>query len=151
MLIEIKGKAKHLKKKDIRKAVETFAGYLLSDKLSSRIELKIILSKKHLSKGIDGYCDWMDNSKSPRMFEIVVRPSLKSEDLLQLLAHEMVHLKQFAKNELFDYSCGSKSRFNGKVYTRDKIDYWFLPWEIEAYGRERGLYVKYIESLENDK
>lgn len=146
MLIEIKGKAKHLKKKDIRKAAELYAEYLLSEKLSSQIELKIILSKKHLAKGIDGYCDWMDNNKSPRIFEIVVRPSLKAEDLLQLLAHEMVHLKQFAKNELFDYSRGSKCRFNGKIYDRDEIDYWFLPWEIEAYGRERGLYMKYLDS-----
>ena len=34
----------------------------------------------------------------------------------------------------------------GKTYNPTKIDYWDLPWEIEAHGREVGLFVRYCEA-----
>ena len=146
MNLEIKGKAKNVKSRTICDAVEFYAGHLLTKRLKNKISLKINISKSNLPDNIDGFCDWMDDNKSPRDFEITVRPNLSKEETLTLIAHEMVHLKQHATNQLFDYARGTTCRYNGKVYDRDKIDYWELPWEIEAYGRERGLYVRYLHS-----
>ena len=62
--------------------------------------------------------------------------------LLETLAHEMVHVKQYARREL-------KPRVDcwmGKTYNPKKVSYWDLPWEIEAHGRETGLFVRYCEA-----
>jgi len=29
----------------------------------------------------------------------------------------------------------------------DKIDYWDYPWEIEAFGRQLGLFVRFCEDV----
>ena len=57
---------------------------------------------------------------------------VQQEDLVELVrvvAHEMVHVKQFEQDEL----CLDDSMYsmNGVEYNGD---YWFSPWEIEARG-----------------
>jgi|APGre2960657373_1045057.scaffolds.fasta_scaffold14219_2 hypothetical protein len=146
MKIKVSGKAKNVQSKLIVKAVKFYGEYLLGPRLYDKIDLKIHVSKRFLKKGIDGYCDWMDKNSSPREFEITLRPSLSEEAVLMLLAHEMVHLKQFAKNEMKHYSRNNAINYKGKIFA-DDTDYWERPWEIEAYGRERGLYHKFINSL----
>jgi hypothetical protein len=52
----------------------------------------------------------------------------------------MVHVKQWAKGEYFEYANKDDIFFfNKKQYNTKKIDYWDWPWEIEAYGRQPGL------------
>jgi hypothetical protein len=63
----------------------------------------------------------------------------------------MVHVKQYAKGELKDYLRVNKCKWKGKIIDSDAVDYWDHPWEIEAHGREKGLYVKYLESLKKAK
>jgi hypothetical protein len=74
--------------------------------------------------------------------------------VLKLLAHEMVHVKQYLTNQLFDYSNGTHSRFEGKLYslpTSKTMDweYFNSPWEIEAYGLSEGLYYMYLQKVES--
>jgi hypothetical protein len=33
----------------------------------------------------------------------------------------------------------------GKTVNPEKVSYWDLPWEIEAHGRELGLFVRWAE------
>jgi hypothetical protein len=33
----------------------------------------------------------------------------------------------------------------GKTYNPEKTSYWDLPWEIEAHGRETGLFIRWAE------
>ena len=61
--------------------------------------------------------------------------------LLETVAHEMVHVKQFARRELHP----SNDEWYGKTYNPKKVSYWDLPWEIEAHGREVGLFVRWCE------
>jgi len=35
----------------------------------------------------------------------------------------------------------------GKIYDESKLDYWEQPWEIEAHGREKGLYYKFTDYM----
>ena len=64
--------------------------------------------------------------------------------MLTVLAHEMVHVKQYAKGEMKDYIRMKSVKFQGKIYNDEEMDYWDHPWEIEAHGREKGLYYRFI-------
>jgi hypothetical protein len=54
----------------------------------------------------------------------------------------MVHVKQYARRELHP----ADDVWMGKTYNPKKISYWDLPWEIEAHGREIGLFIRYCET-----
>lgn len=56
---------------------------------------------------------------------------------LTTLAHEMVHVKQFARGELNE----SLTRFKGKDYSNTK--YWDQPWEVEARKLQYNMVIKF--------
>lgn len=85
-----------------------------------------------------GYCLELDTK---REFEIKADCKLKLRKLLETIAHEMVHVKQYARRELHP----STNAWMGKTVNPDKVLYWDLPWEIEAHGREVGLFVRWCE------
>ena len=61
-------------------------------------------------------------------------------ETFECLGHELVHVKQYLNREMRDLE-DDKVWFKGKVYknwTKNE-DYYFSPWEIEAYGHEVGL------------
>jgi hypothetical protein len=73
-----------------------------------------------------------------------VDADLDLDRTLEMLAHEMVHVKQFALGELVDNPSGKTVKWQGKrVSVRDDDGYWTLPWEIEAYGRQPGLCARF--------
>ena len=98
--------------------------------------LDITVKLKDLKDSAYGYCLCEDE----RTFEIEVDRSLPLRKLLTTVAHEMVHVKQYARKEL-------KEDYNwlGKTYAPTKVSYWDQPWEIEAHGREIGLFVRWAE------
>ena len=63
------------------------------------------------------------------------------------LAHEMIHVKQYARGELKDYLRVNKSKWKGEIIDPQEVDYWDQPWEIEAHGREKELYYKFMNHL----
>ena len=58
----------------------------------------------------------------------------------------MVHLKQFAKGEMRDMMTADKTEWLGQSMHSRSLDYYDLPWEIEAHGREVGLFVRWAEA-----
>jgi hypothetical protein len=80
--------------------------------------------------------------KQPRKFLIEIHPHIGSRRILETLAHEMVHVKQYIQDETND----QLSKWRGKKINSDKVDYWVQPWEIDAYGRETGLLTKFAIS-----
>jgi hypothetical protein len=56
--------------------------------------------------------------------------------MMQTLAHEMVHAKQYIRGELNGYNQSWKGR-KPRNYKYENA-----PWEKEAYGREEELYQK---------
>jgi hypothetical protein len=70
------------------------------------------------------------------------------------IAHELTHVKQYLNNELFDYKDG-KARYKGEVFHLGHADdlqtYFNSPWEIEAYGREHGMYKMFQEKLKQEQ
>ena len=92
-----------------------------------------------------GYCHITDdNLNKPREFMIELDTSMihSFDQILIWLAHEMVHLKQFVRKELYDYETGKvqwKKRMYGNVHYEDQ------PWEKEAYRLEEKIYNEFAE------
>jgi hypothetical protein len=56
--------------------------------------------------------------------------------LCELIAHEMIHVKQYELDGLEDLP-GDTVQFAGKFYRMEnKLEYWLSPWEMEARAME---------------
>lgn len=74
-------------------------------------------------------------------YVIALRPA-NWRELGCTLAHEMVHVKQFAKGQL---RCdGGKNYWKGKRVTK-RVKYLDQPWEQEAFARQEILFRRAIE------
>ena len=82
------------------------------------------------------------------------KPLTRLKNLLIDLGHELVHVKQYLNNEIFDYKDGGV-RYKGVIfddsYYKDEESYYDSPWEIEAYGREWGLYRMFVNHLKQER
>jgi hypothetical protein len=122
------------------------------NKLMPRIgNLDIVVRLRDLKGSAYGYCmalgDDGERADRPRTFEIEVEKNMPLRKLLETVAHEMVHVKQYARGELYQGVRVNKHRWQGK-WISNNVDYWDSPWEIEAHGREAGLFIRWAE--END-
>ena len=106
--------------------------------LMPRMKTLDITVKLKNPKGAMGYCLELDDN---RTFEIEIDRNMRLRKLLETVAHEMVHVKQYARRELHPVH----NTWCGKTYNPEKVSYWDLPWEIEAHGREVGLFVRWAE------
>jgi hypothetical protein len=83
------------------------------------------------------------------------KPITRLKRLMMDLGHELVHVKQYLNNELFDYVNGM-ARYRGELYEtghspeNDDI-YYNSPWEIEAYGREFGFTKMFIKMYKKEQ
>ena len=100
----------------------------------------------NLPKEIEAETEWIDKNVFPKVFDIKLSKSIKNlRKIVQTIAHEMVHVKQFAKGEIYDHKFRRTFKWGKQVINVDTHDYWDLPWEIEAYGKEVGLFVRFKE------
>jgi hypothetical protein len=152
MLLHVKGS-----NRKVRKAVEQAAWYyaeaLMGKRLLGSLEITINLRKDLMAKeGIEGSAIWEDeDGHRPREFNIELDTTVKIRNLLITLAHEMVHVKQWAKNEMYEYVEQDMVRFNKTKFNMSDINYWDYPWEIEAFGRQLGLFVRFCEHMGFEK
>lgn len=130
-----------------RANVESLVHFCI-EKLMPRMQTLDIEVRLASINTANGYCTKMADKKNPRDFEIEVDSKLNMRQLLETVAHEMVHVKQYARNEMCDanpllrYMTSWKST---KVCTKT-TEYWDLPWEIEAHGREVGLFIRWAQA-----
>ena len=132
MTISIKGGTKSQKK-----YVRSIVKFCIKTLMPRMKTLDITVKLKN-PKGAMGYCLELDDN---RTFEIEADKKLRLRKLLETIAHEMVHVKQYARRELHPVH----NTWCGKTYNPKKTSYWDLPWEIEAHGREVGLFVRWAE------
>ncbi len=150
MILNIKGS-----NKDCRKLIESAAYYyaekLIGKRLLKTIKININLKRGMVKKdGAEGTCiwdDWEDLRKTPREFTIELDCGVTIRNILINLAHEMVHMKQWVKGDMYEYSNPHMVRFMKKKYDMSEIAYWDYPWEIEAYGRQLGLFIRWCETV----
>jgi hypothetical protein len=78
-----------------------------------------------------GYCTQLEDNE----YDVDIKRTLRLRDMLSTLAHEMVHVKQYELGELTQTN-------------EESIPYWDKPSEIEAHGRECGLFIQWAEQEE---
>jgi|TARA_B110000977_G_scaffold97311_1_gene128245 hypothetical protein len=117
--------------------IESMAEFCIAHLMPRINTLDVLIHLKSL-QGVMGFCLETDNN---RTFEIEVDSKLTLRKLLETVAHELVHVKQYARRELHPVN----QTWCGKTYNPKKVSYWDLPWEIEAHGREVGLFVRWCE------
>lgn len=150
MFLLTKGKPTKAPIKLCKKAIKWYALKLLGTRLYKNVTVELIFSKDDMSPDIYAYCDWNDCNHRARNFTITVRPDLNKKQTLLAIAHEMVHVKQYARGELKDYLRTNRCKWKGEFFD-EGLWYWDLPWEIEAHGREKGLYISFIEIMRSLK
>lgn len=126
--------------------VDYCADKMFSENLKNKLVLDIEFSKTlYKEDGILGEIDFEDSNHKPKEFTMTVDTTVSKRRILETIAHEMVHMKQYAKGELVDLSrCGS-IRWQDTLIDSE-TNYWDLPWEIEAHGRELGLFIRWAEA-----
>jgi hypothetical protein len=148
MLLQTIGRPSNIPLIIVKKAAKFYGKYLLGNKLYKNISLIIKFEKFGKDNCDYAYCDWTDDNHQSREFRITIDSRLNKKEMLLALAHEMVHVKQYAKGEMKDIFRPTRMvKWQGEKYLHEEMDYWEQPWEIEAYGRERGLYFKFINYL----
>ena len=132
----------------LEEAARFFAAQLMHARTVQKLEIDLEVVR---TLDVTGECISEDEHKNPRYFTIRLKQQ-PIEEMIRTLGHEMVHVKQYAKNELskqFRVARGGiriGSKWHGEFWDpKSKEDgYWDAPWEIEAYGREVGLYHKWF-------
>lgn len=150
MNIVITGMAGKRKQKALlQEAAEFFAAQLMDPRMVRNLTLDIEVYK---NLDVEGECVDEDGVRNPRWFTIGLK-SVDINEMIKTLGHEMVHVKQHAKNELqTGHAVAARgglkiySKWMGEIWKpKGKEDAYFdAPWEIEAYGREVGLYAKWL-------
>ena len=131
--MEILGKIK----KEHKQAIQYFADKLLSKQIQRHISVRFTFTNMFYLglTCISGY-----NSKDkPREFEIEIARNQIGRELLMTLAHEMVHIKQYAYGELNE----EMTKWQGLRVCAGTIEYDEHPWEIEAETKAEELCNEY--------
>lgn len=148
MYIAVQGRPTKVQLELCTRALAFYSLMLLGKRLDNKTILHLRFKKIPKKDNLLGYCEY--DSNVPHEYKITVDKILKEEDMLITLAHEMVHVKQYAKGELYDYVRGNRCRWQGKAYDLEQVDFRDFPWEIDAKGREEGLYERFREHDRDD-
>lgn len=171
----IRVSSNHLKHSELQliKRYSTFILYKLLNRKStlrkSLIDIKIcqrneLLDEEdiHDLKRYGAWCVYKGIENNKKKFTVIVNahnikkakdPLKKMKQIMIDLAHELVHVKQYLNNEMFDYVSGDvryKGDYFDSRWQKDEEAYYNSPWEIEAYGREWGLYKMFCTKLKEE-
>ena len=132
-----------------------------SKRLRNNLEINIHM-RNHPESG-EAMVDEFADRRRPRSLRVILdRAKMEFNDsgeertdaevaieILKTLGHELVHVKQYALGELTTDRYGAL-RYNGVHYNpQNLLEYFNLPYEIEAYGKEKGLLVGFLAVWKN--
>ena len=128
-------------KKSQQDKIRTMVEFCIKNLMPRMQTLNIEVKLTRIKGDAEGYC----LRESDRDFEIEVDSRLPLRKMLETVAHEMVHVKQYARREMNDWQYKEVYYKWKGTYVPDSTDYWDLPWEIEANGREVGLFIRWAQ------
>lgn len=139
--------------KIFRSAIKWMMNHLFGNRLLGVISINVIFKKDLCKKQfIFGDCGSEDSSFPPRLFTIRIDSSMTRFQQFLTLSHELVHIKQFAKGELYDYALRPEyTRWRRRKINVEKTDYANLPWEKQAYKLQRPLLLSWAKETGNYK
>ena len=138
-------------------AMTEFAMARLVESKRLRNNLSIDVHFRHHSAEGEAMIDHDTNPYRPRHFRVIIDHHRLETDnygrkrdvtewaheVLKTLAHELVHVKQYVMGDLSmrrEGLCYRGVHYDVKTLT----EYFELPYEIEAYGREKGLLIAFL-------
>ena len=138
---------------DLMSAIDFGLEMLLGKRLAKNITLDVDITDLS-EEGIEGEALIVDDDARPRWFEIRLDSGLDRRGMVENMMHELVHVKQYARKELVQGGIRidgrgirlMKTKWMFEDYAVEGVDYWDLPWEIEAYGRQLGLFIRWVAS-----
>jgi len=142
--LDMTGRASALKKELCHSLISHFCKDVMARK---QINIEIAF-KRRLDMEAEGRCWNLDHQKrNPRNFRIELATTTPMRTLINL-AHELVHLQQYVDNRWLATKEGEL--WNGSMVAKEIADdgsraYWNHPWEIEAYGRQLGIVMIWME------
>lgn len=132
-------------RRDFIESVVAF--YIKELKLSRSRYLLTVLTEPNLAKEQDCYGGVIQTDDD--VIGMVLDSRLPVRQLVQTIAHEMVHVKQFARGQL--RNCVVKDQlvnvWRGRVYAAEDLAYHRRPWELEAFRQERELAYRLWEAI----
>jgi|TARA_R110000851_G_scaffold41334_1_gene103803 hypothetical protein len=177
MIIKIRGAKNRQLVKWLKLAAQFYCDQLMKEDISKYLILNIKIQPNTTRFTYKADCMWDDFTPPPDPTEFNIRLSKEKDGnehfYFKSLAHEMVHVKQFATNQLDGiYGKGNTHKWKGpsfdipsKKYPKQQKklgydtkvvlddndgDYYFQPWEVEAYGLEVGLIAYFLEEYGED-
>ena len=106
------------------------------------LDISILFKKIPEQENTIGTCLMQDNN---RTFEIEIQKGLSFDEIVKTVCHEMVHVKQYARNEMTDSTWKGKLRWRNR-FIKKNTSYSKLPWEREAYRKQKTLSKSYYKS-----
>lgn len=125
-------------------AMNYFADSLLTKQLKKHIIIHVKFRKTMDVLGLVEIEDYNLSGK-PREFILEINRNQSDIEILRTLAHEMVHVRQYAYCELNEEG----TQWCGQKMARD-LEYHEQPWEIEANDVGDIIFYSYMEN-QNDK
>lgn len=105
-----------------------------------QINPHVVVKPRYNLEETEAFC-----SEDDGQYEIEVSTEFMKKcterELVEIIAHEMVHVKQHEVDGLEMEV--NRVRFRGETFTDE--EYWFSPWEIEARGYEKAFWALYTE------
>lgn len=126
--------------------VKDMVNYVAEELMPRQKSIELVVLLKSINDGADGYCHPIDEESRvdrPREFVIEVDRRLNMKTMLEVVAHEMVHVKQFARGELYHSATKQKYRWQGR-WIDYKLSYSQMPWEKEALKLEERLFDQWV-------
>lgn len=138
----------------MRSATKWWLEYLCGKRLASNLTVTIeLIDYLRRDQGVLGdCCGFEDDNNRPREFWIRIDTKQTPYTRMLALAHELIHVKQYAKNEMFDYqnrALYGATRFKNEVYWAQQMSYRELPWEKEAYAKEKKVMNAWVRATDN--
>ena len=153
MKVYIRQKGTNINKHLVRYAIHWYAHMLMNSQLCKTLEVRLV-HKEPDDIELLAEIDCLDDigSATFRRFSISINPTLSYHIYLSALAHEMVHVKQYASGELRgSLRWPHLTKWKNEYIEESAKDYYDYPWKIDAYGRSVGLYRRFRHHIKKNK
>ena len=128
---------------------------LISKNLKNKLKLYVYFRKKYsFDKDTVGYLQTYAQTKTVpvRFAKMYIRTDMSFLNILETIAHELVHLKQYATGQLSKRIWKSDNRVHYRWEKKDigvqsDIEYKNRPYEIEAFAKQFPLVDKWTNYI----
>ena len=147
MILKLYGFKDKRHKSLIKDAVVYGASLLMTKRLCDTLEISVRLNPTLMEKNKSvAEVEWLDTHYRAKSFNIELDADRSWFMHVLSIMHEIVHVKQYAKGEMVQsMKYSTLTKFHSDWIDDEKTNYYDLPWEVEAHGREKGMFVRWMK------